>query len=105
MCSLLNLSGFSQQADWLWSLKDWIDHKWMAMYGPQLADMADRMQPPSAAQRQQQQQAAADAAGSAAAGVVASAVMRCAGCASKVSSGPGWLFLHLFHTRYRRCWG
>jgi hypothetical protein len=75
------------QADWLWSLKDWIDHKWMAMYGPQLADMADMMRPPSAAQRQQQQQAAADAAGGAAPGVVALAAMRCGGCASKVHAG------------------
>jgi hypothetical protein len=80
----LSSSGLIEQADWLWSLKDWIDHKWMAMYGPQLADMADKMRAPSAAQRNRQQQAAADVAGSAAADVVASAVMRCAGCASKV---------------------
>lgn len=73
------------QADWLWSLKDWIDHKWMAMYGPQLANMADTMRPAAAAQRQKQQQAAADAAGDLATGVVAAAAMRCAGCASKVS--------------------
>lgn len=80
---ILKWSGLLQ-ADWLWSLKDWIDHRWMAMYGPQLAAMADSMHTPSAAETARQQQAAAAAAGGGAAGVVAAAAMRCAGCASKV---------------------
>jgi len=72
------------QADWLWSLKDWIDHKWMSRYGAGLADMQQQMRPPAAARAAAEQRAAAAAAGDGAAGVLAAATMRCAGCASKV---------------------
>lgn len=63
----------------MWSVKDWIDRKWMRMYsGPSLAAM--RM--PAAVKGTGELVAAA--AGPSAVATLQAATMRCCGCASKV---------------------
>ena len=69
------------QGSWLWPVKDWIDRKWMTMYGAGLAAMAVPGAQPDPAQVAQK---VAAAGGPAALAALSTSSMRCTGCASKV---------------------
>ena len=71
----------SAQGGWLWTIKDWIDRKWMAMYGSGLRDMA--MAKPQGSSKDEAAAVAA-AVGAQAVAALAGADMRCARCASQV---------------------
>ena len=65
----------------MWPIKDWIDRKWMTMYGAGLAAMQMPAKQPDPAQLAW---TVAASAGPAAVATLAASSMRCTGCASKV---------------------
>jgi len=65
----------------VWPIKDWIDRKWMTMYGAGLTDMKAPGRQPDPAQTAR---LVALSSGPAALATLTASSMRCSGCASKV---------------------
>jgi len=67
----------------VWPIKDWIDRKWMTMYGAGLTNMKAPGRQPDP---QQTARRVAASGGSAAVATLTASSMRCSGCASKVGA-------------------
>lgn len=72
------------QGGWLFTVKDWIDSKWMAKYGEDLPEMGGMAMQGGQSKQVSAGSEVAAAAGQEAVDLLASAQMRCGGCGSKV---------------------